>query len=69
MPAHSERVRRNYHDISLRETPDSPWSGQHRFTVVVTKADIASHMSTREMQRFVLQQLGAEIAACYDNRR
>ena len=49
MPSHADRVRRNYHNIKICETKDVQ-NNAHVIQVIITRLDIASKMSVREVE-------------------
>lgn len=64
MPSHPDRVRRNYHDIEIREYHDIPGNIQV-VTIRISKADIASTMSQQDLQYLVYKKTKFEIESQY----
>lgn len=56
MPSHQDRVRRNYHTIQLREW-DNPGSYEQRVEISITRMEMASAMTRRDLEQLVLQRI------------
>ena len=60
MPSHSERVRRNYHDVKLH-TADSFRTNELCIVMRFTKKEIASWMHASNAARYVVGKIGREV--------
>jgi hypothetical protein len=60
VPSHSERVRRNYHDVKLH-TADSFRTNELCIVMRFTKREIASWMHASEAGRYVVEKIGRQV--------
>ena len=64
MPSHPERVRRNYHEVLLLTT-DAHWSDSWDIMLKISRAEIASTLSARELKRWILRRIEQAIDRDY----
>lgn len=64
MPCHADRVRRNYHRLTLIERED-PAQLRTRVEIVIDRDEIATAMSAREVKRLVMRHVSEGIDRAY----
>lgn len=57
MPCHPDRVRRNYHDITI-QTRENFETRATEVRISITRQDVATAMSARELKHAVLKRIG-----------
>lgn len=56
MPCHADRVRRNYHDVEVREV-ERPAAMETLVVIHISRQAIASCLSPREVEHEVLRRI------------
>lgn len=64
MPSHPDRVRANYHKVILVEMIE-PQTDSQLIQLRITKADIASQMSKKELKNAIWNKIMKEIDISY----
>lgn len=64
MASHQDRVRRNYHTIEMVEH-EAPHGFEQTISIQITRMEIATRMSKRDLEDYVLRKIQNQIRKDY----